>query len=550
MAIRSASIVIAATLILACGDTGTLVGPTGLAEADAGTDGQDVGTEDVAPDSRRDETPPGDTHPSDSGDPSVDSGPDVDGSDLTDAGDASDLGNDSDGRDLAEDGVDAGDAGTPEPFVVPERILFIGNSFTFQGPVPTVVDVLANDAGWPDPHVEYSAFGGESLAGHRGRSTTTLALVDEGDWDVVVLQEFSTRPTDNIGDPDQFKTDATWFHDRIKASSPDARVILYETWARHPDHAVYPGSFFAPSEMQSQLRFHYNDAAYRWIPDEATAAVDPGVTVARVGDTWEAHLAEVSPLRLHGDDDYHAGTAGRYLNGLVIYATIYERSVAGLTSWSLQDSEAMRLQSTADRVTGFTITGGPSGGEQVLGLSEDEGVLIDFGSTVTTDGRWHNLQETDDRAFNLATSEGGRSTVDVTVTRDFGGINLAGIESNERGYPAAVSADSLYCGSFSDHTDGLTKPAQITVSDLDPVGFYEVILFASRSGDDGGIGRLTRYTVGDDWLDVDASDNRAEAAIFEWVVPREDGTIVIDVAVSPDGTGRFCYLGALEIWRL
>ena len=44
-------------------------------------------------------------------------------------------------------------AGTSLKADTPLKILFIGNSFTIQGPIPTVVRNLAMDAGWAGPDV-------------------------------------------------------------------------------------------------------------------------------------------------------------------------------------------------------------------------------------------------------------------------------------------------------------------------------------------------------------------------------------------------------------
>jgi len=71
----------------------------------------------------------------------VEDTPDMSSPDITDTMD------DVDTMDAVEMS-DMEDMGMVEPpFVPPARILFIGNSFTFQGPVPTIVDQLANDAG-------------------------------------------------------------------------------------------------------------------------------------------------------------------------------------------------------------------------------------------------------------------------------------------------------------------------------------------------------------------------------------------------------------------
>lgn len=487
-------------------------------------------------------------------DASADDSVDVSADDSVDASVDASMPSDAIPRDARPDVPDAEppDA-APPPVDPPARVLFIGNSFTFGGPVPTIVDRLANDAGWPDPHVVYSAFGGESLQGHRTNRPQTLERVDEGDWDVVVLQELSTRPTDNAGAPERFKEDATWFFERIQASSPGARVILYETWARHPDHGIYPRTFADPAEMQAQLRFHYTDAAERHIPAHAAAPVEPPVVVAPAGDAWEAHLAEPGALRLHGDDDYHAAPTGQYLNGLVIYSTIYDRAVAGRTPWNVAPADAARLQDTVDRLTGRRVQGGPDGRPGVLGLRPGQRVQLDLGDDDIGDdwpNDWNAITDAvDGIAPRLRSAEGEASSVAVSVTRAFGGVNRQGLAENDLGWPGGATVDSFFCGSFDDHADGLTRPGRLRVDGLDPRGVYRLTLFAARAGDDGGRGRLTRYIVGDRWVELDASDNRARTARIDFG-PDALGGAELTVAVSPDGDGRFCYLGALVVERL
>lgn len=77
----------------------------------------------------------------------------------------------------------------------------------------------------------------------------------------------------------------------------------------------------------------------------------------------------------------------------------------------------------------------------------------------------------------------------------------------------------------------------------------DIVLFSSRSGNDGGLGRLTRFTVDGEFEDLEVSDNTSNQAVFLEAAPTVLGNIIVDVAVSPDGTGRFCYLGVLELER-
>ncbi len=229
----------------------------------------------------------------------------------------------------------------------PLRVLMIGNSFTRGSFLPLRLWRMATTEGKPT-YLAWSAPSGYSLQRHR-RIPESVGLVDEGDWDVVILQEFSTRPTDGLGRPGRFKKDATWWYDRVKTSSPSARVILYETWARHADHEVYPRSFRSPLQMQRELRRHYADCASEHIPRHRRwrGKTLSRVEVAPVGEAWLSHVRSEHPRRLHHTDLYHAGPSGAYLSALVLYGSIYRAPVIGVDSQEFTPDLARHLQRTA-----------------------------------------------------------------------------------------------------------------------------------------------------------------------------------------------------------
>ena len=442
------------------------------------------------------------------------------------------------------------DAGGPPPCTAPTnkalRIFFIGNSFTLGGPIPTLVGALAGGAGFPKPHIEYSAVGGYTLSKHRALPSSVNGVA-KGNWDYVVLQEYSTKPTDNAGDPAGFKKDATWFYDKTKTSSPKGWVIMYETWARHPDHSIYKSKFKNPAEMQSQLRKHYNDAAKNYIPKNSKATHKTHVKVAPAGDAWEKHLSQPNPLRLHATDDYHAAKRGAYLNATVIFSTIYGCKAKGLSSLSLTSADAARLQSDADATTG--IKGVPPGPGPGAGFPVGGHLRVDFGSLKTTAAGWNNITTSKGSLTNAVSSTGKATPVDVVITKAFSGGNTNGRKDNLLGWPANVSQDTLWAGSFSGHAAALKAPAALELKDL-PAGTYTVELFGSRSGKDGKLDRLTRYTLGGAHKDVDATDNQKTKAVFANVTVGKSGTLALGVAVSPAGTARFGYLGALLVHRV
>lgn len=267
-----------------------------------------------------------------------------------------------------------------------EKVLFIGNSFTNQGPVPALVRALAIDAGWQTPTVVMQATVGESLAYQR-TNAPTLASVDLGGWNHVVLQDLSVRPTDAVGladvDPAGFKDDATWFYDRVKATSPAAEVVLYETWARREDFSYYPTYYADRTAMQNQLNFHYHDAAENYIPTHATAARKTDVVVAPVGEAWQKNYID-GGMNLHATDKYHGNDQGEYLNALVLYGTIFNRSTVGLIPLNnVSTADARTLQHLADTITGITTPGGASGQVKPRGIFN-----ASFESPVLADGAY------------------------------------------------------------------------------------------------------------------------------------------------------------------
>lgn len=444
-------------------------------------------------------------------------------------------------------GTDAATDGGPpvELPPAPGEIFFVGNSFTFGGPVPRLVEDLAIYAGFEPPNVEYRAVGGQSLQGHRADTAAegAPARVAEG-WDVVVLQELSVRPTDSIGPAERFKEDATWFYDLAKDANPECEVVLYQTWARRAGHAFYPSRFADPADMQAQLRFHYADAAERYIPLFARSARARDVRVAPVGDAWERQLAGGEPPRLHADDDYHAGRAGQYLNALVLYSTIFRRRSEGSVPLNgLDEATAARLQASADATTG-AIGYGPLRGPP-LAVEDGDGVRVDLGP-LWVDG-WPTLPSTRLTVGPIATQSGLPSTARVTAW-GFTGVQEGGRADNTLGLEGDVSRDSLWVGSFDGHAAALGMEARVVIRGL-PVGRYRVELFASRTGNDSGNGRLTRYRIEDSFVDLEVADNRGEVATFDGVSPDARGEILVRVGVSPAGRARFAYVGALWVTR-
>ena len=225
----------------------------------------------------------------------------------------------------------------------PERVLFIGNSYTSVNKLPEVFAEVVKSAGYTVPVIKSATPGGQTLKQHLTVQPKSLAAIDEGKWDVVVLQGQSQEPALAEVNPTvrkDFVESAAALCQRIRAQSPQARIVFYETWARHPDSWTTKGKDYNanvgkdPAEMQARLRLWYEKVA------KANDAL-----VAPVGDAWERNYLSKQPYRLHVADNSHPDFKGTYLAALVMYKTIYQpKDLAVAYRGKLSEEEAKALQ--------------------------------------------------------------------------------------------------------------------------------------------------------------------------------------------------------------
>ena len=230
---------------------------------------------------------------------------------------------------------------------VPERILFIGNSYTFYNKLPELFADMVKSAGGKAPLVKSHTPGGCTLIKH-SKDPKALTLIDEGNWDVVVLQGQSQEAAlSEVSETTRgdFLAGGKELGKRIREKSPKARIILYQTWARHPDVWKDPGKKAgigsSPNEMQQ-----WNHTWY----DRLASEMPGGATVAPVGDAWAISYAKNPEMRLHVKDNSHPSFAGSYLAGLVLYRTIYTGKPLSSIRFkgSLTDKDAAALKATAE----------------------------------------------------------------------------------------------------------------------------------------------------------------------------------------------------------
>lgn len=221
-------------------------------------------------------------------------------------------------------------------------VLWIGNSYTYGNDLPTTFANLAESLGDTVNH-DQSTQGGATLEGH-STNNTTLNKIASNDWDFVVIQEQSQRPSF----PDWQVAQETYpfaeiLVDSIRSNYACATPVFFMTWGRkygdQQNCANWP-PVCTFSGMQERLRESYLEMA-----------MDNDANCSPVGAAWALSWMTDSTINLWNNDNSHPNVYGTYLAACTFYATIFESDPAG--AWhpgSISAAEASYLQGIAASV--------------------------------------------------------------------------------------------------------------------------------------------------------------------------------------------------------
>ena len=119
-----------------------------------------------------------------------------------------------------------------------KKVLFLGNSYTSVNSLPTLVKDIALSFG-DTMLTDQNTPGGHQLVQHVV-NTTTLSKISSQNWDNVVIQEQSQKPSFS---PGQVATDvypyAEILCDSIRSNYSCSEPIFYMTWGRKNADAGY-----------------------------------------------------------------------------------------------------------------------------------------------------------------------------------------------------------------------------------------------------------------------------------------------------------------------
>lgn len=219
------------------------------------------------------------------------------------------------------------------------NVLFLGNSYTASNNLPSLTAQLAtslNDTLNYDSNIP----GGYTLEGH-STNTTSLNKIAQGNWDFVVLQDQSQRPS---FPPSQVATEvypyAEILVNSIKSSNACTEPLFYMTWGRE-NGDQQNCQFYTPictyNGMQQRLRTSYLEMA-----NDNQASVSP------VGAAWQYTRDNFPSIDLYSSDGSHPSLAGSYLAACVFYSSMFRSSPEGATfDAGLPSNTATTLQNIA-----------------------------------------------------------------------------------------------------------------------------------------------------------------------------------------------------------
>jgi len=202
------------------------------------------------------------------------------------------------------------------------RILFIGNSYTYVNDLPAILYSMAASTG-DSLYYESNLPGGSSLQGHAS-NPTSLAKIKKGNWDFVVLQDQSQKPSfpESQVEKDVYPY-AKLLDSIINAHNSCAETIFYMTWGRKNGDASNC-NFYPPlctyEGMDSLLNLRYQ-----------TMAADNHALVSPVGRVWNYLRKNHPSLELYDADESHPSRIGSYAAACAFYVSIYNKNPENIT---------------------------------------------------------------------------------------------------------------------------------------------------------------------------------------------------------------------------
>jgi Secretion system C-terminal sorting domain len=227
-----------------------------------------------------------------------------------------------------------------------KRVLFLGNSYTYANNLPQLLSDVAASTGNLvifDSHTPGGYYLGQHLT-----NPISLALIAQGNWDNVVLQDQSMA----LAYPYYYLNGISFtlkLDSIIEAENQCAQTMFYSTWGRkngdqylctQPLCAVDTLIVRTYFEMDSTIESHYKVFA-----DSAKAEMSP------VGAVWRYIRQNNPSIELFTADESHPTPAGTYAAACCFYAAIFRSDPTRITfNSSLSAADANSIKQAAKQI--------------------------------------------------------------------------------------------------------------------------------------------------------------------------------------------------------
>lgn len=229
-----------------------------------------------------------------------------------------------------------------------QRVLFIGNSYVTSNNLPQLLHNVALSTGH-DLQVDQNAPGGHTFNQHT-QNTTTLAKINQGNWDFVVLQEQSQMPSF----PASYVQNnvfpyAAQLNALIEQANPCGETLFYMTWGRqNGDQSNCPNQpvLCTYEGMDDLLQQRYTQMAQ-----------DNNALLSPVAAVWRYLRTHHPEIELYSADQSHPSLAGSYAAACTFYTVILREDPTAITfNSNLTESQANTIKAAAQTVVFDNLT--------------------------------------------------------------------------------------------------------------------------------------------------------------------------------------------------
>jgi hypothetical protein len=224
-----------------------------------------------------------------------------------------------------------------------KKVCFIGNSYTYYNNLPGILENMAAADGNSLLTAQHTP-GGSTLEQHSTNSTA-LSKIASDDWDYVVLQDQSQRPSfpwTQVNN-DVFPY-AAILCDSIRSANPCAIPLFFNTWGRRDGDAQWD-SINTFDKMNERL---FN--AYGYMANEHSAKRSPvGIGFDHIHNDSNSPITHAA---LYTSDGSHPSVYGSYLAACFFYELIFEENSEGNAYMpsGISNSEGFYLQTVAHHI--------------------------------------------------------------------------------------------------------------------------------------------------------------------------------------------------------